>query len=217
VRAWFDTVLHPALQGLENERRLLEQQNWTFRFRSGTLEQLGLVAELIPPGAVDNLWQFASFFPEVEKAIERHDDCFERLALDCRVLQKAILNDTHFRQVFAAVAAEVPQQLGQELQSYFGAFSSEEDFMAIIAEDLVNNIQELPGLYTTAELWNHYRARFEEAVATPELTDLREETVRSGQDFLEAVTKLKLLLEKVSAELSLQFDVPIVAAVSSDR
>jgi hypothetical protein len=45
VRAWFDTVFHYALRGLENERSLLVDRNWTFRFRSRALEYLGPLIE----------------------------------------------------------------------------------------------------------------------------------------------------------------------------
>ena len=83
--------------------------------------------------------------------------------------------------------------------------------MAIIAEYLVNNIEDLPGLYTTAELWNRYRARLLHAIATPELAGIRAETTQSGQNFLNAVEELGSLLKKVRDDLSLEFDVPIVS------
>jgi hypothetical protein len=217
VRAWFDTVFHYALGGLENERGFLTRRNWTFRGRSGTFEYLGSVRELVPPAAKVNLSQFVSFFPEVGETIDRHDDCLERLARVCGVLYEAILNNSHFREVFAAVEGEVRQKLGREFQSYFGAYSSERDFMGIIAEYLINNIENLPDHYSTAELWNHYRVRFVQAISAPELEPLRDDTTLAGRNLIEVVDELTSLLEKTRSELSLQFDVPIVVEVNSDR
>ena len=65
VRAWFDTVFQYALRGLDNERGFLVRRNWTFRFRSRTLEYLCPFAEHLPGAARENLEQFVSFFPEV--------------------------------------------------------------------------------------------------------------------------------------------------------
>lgn len=217
VRAWFDTVLQPALQGLENERRFLKKHNWTLRFRVGHLEYLAVLEEHLPAAAVANLHQFASFFPGIETAIERHDEYVGVLALDCRVLHKAILNSPHFRGIFAAVSAETRNQLGRDFQTYFGGSSSEEDFMGTLAEYLVNNIGDLPSAYVTADLWNHYRARFEAAIATPELEEPRKQTLQDGQNLLREVEKLGSLMKKVRDELSLRFDVPIVETASSAR
>lgn len=51
--------------------------------------------------------------------------------------------------------------------------------MAILAEYPVNNVGSLPSHYTTAQLWNRYRDRFLEVLATPELASLRDATARS--------------------------------------
>ena len=89
--------------------------------------------------------------------------------------------------------------------------------MGIIAEDLINNTENLPRHYANAELWNHYRTRFVNAISTLELKALQKATIRSGQRLLEAVDELTSLLEATRSALSLQFDVPIVVGVGSDR
>ena len=38
VRAWFDTVVNPLLNGLEKEQQLLAQHNWTWEFSPPSLE-----------------------------------------------------------------------------------------------------------------------------------------------------------------------------------
>jgi hypothetical protein len=217
VRAWFDTVFQHALRGLENERGFLTRRNWTFRFRSSTFEHLGVVLDLVPSAAKVNLLQFESFFPGVAEAMDRHDGHVGRLLRDCRALYKAIIDNKNFRDILASVEVEAPQRLGREFQSYFGAYSSESDFMSIIAEYLINNIEDLPTVYATAELWNHYRPRFAAAITTPALKPLQEETIVSGQLLLESVENLISQLETTRSELSLRFDVPIVEGVSSVR
>lgn len=217
VRAWFDTVFYYSLAGLERERGFLVRRNWTFRFRDATLEYLGPLAAHLPTAARENLEQFVSFFPEASARITDHDGAERQLEQNCRTYFEAILNHPHFRAVFESVGTEAPQALGREFSSHFGAYSSDTDFMGILAEYLVNNVETLPSHYSTAELWNHYRDRFLPVVLTPELAPFRETTTQAGQALLKAVEDLTSSLKSIRSELSLEFDVPYVAELNSVR
>src|SRR5229473_2372086 len=104
VRAWFDTVFHYALRGLENERSFLVRRNWTFRFRNRTLEYLGPLAEHLPAAARENLEQFVFFFPDVGARISAHDSRERQLEESCRAYFEALLKSSHFREVYQSVA-----------------------------------------------------------------------------------------------------------------
>ena len=217
VRAWFDTVFHYALRGLENERDFLVRRNWTYRFRKRSLEYLGPVAEHLPAEARENLEQLISFFPEVSAAIEEHDKRERQLQDNCRAYMDAILKDSSFQKAFESVASEAPHTLGRQFGEHFGAYSAEEDFMGLLAEYLVNNVENLPSQYATAELWNRYRESFLTSVSTSELNSFREAVERSGVALFDAVNELTSLLRTTRSDLSLEFDVPYVAELSSVR
>lgn len=217
VRAWFDTVFQYALRGLENERNFLTRRNWTFRANDRSLEYLCPLSEHVPAGARDNLEQFVTFFPEASAKIASHDACQQGLEESCRVYLLAILQDAGFREAFERIAAEAPHELGREFGSYFGVFSSEEESMGIVAEYLINNAEALPSYYRTSELWNHYRDRFLPVVSSPGLAPYREATEESGRAMLETVNKATSFLKATRSDLSLRFDLPFVAELSSVR
>src|SRR5713101_8242128 len=68
VRAWFDTVIQPALRGLETEQSFLERKNWTFRFHPLSLEFIGPLREHLPGGLrrISN-----SFSPSFQLSVPR--------------------------------------------------------------------------------------------------------------------------------------------------
>jgi len=216
VRAWFDTVFLYALRGLDSERDFLTKRNWTFRFHTRTLEYLGPLAEHLPVAARENLEQFVSFFPQIGTKISGHDICEHQLEVNCRAYLAALLEFEDFQKTFQSVASEAPHALGRDFSSHFGA-SPEADFMAILAEYLINNIEGLPSAYSTAELWNRYRLRFLPVVSGPGLAPFREATERSGRAMLDVVEELTSLFKDARSELSLRFDVPYVSEINSVR
>jgi hypothetical protein len=217
VRAWFDTVFHYVLSGLEMEKRFLVSRNWTFRHYSRTLEYIAPVWKHVPAEALENLEQFISFFPEADTFIKRHDESVQRLQNRCLAYADAIIENAHFLAVFRRVEEESPQVLNRQFKEHFGAYSSKEDFMRILAEYLVNNIDSLADIYSTAALWNRYREDLVSAVATTELMPLREAIEEAGRDLVEAADELVASMKKIRNELSLAFDVPFVAELSSVR
>jgi hypothetical protein len=217
VRAWFDTVFHYVLAGLETEKDFLERCNWTFRHDTGKLEYIASVARYVPSAAFENLEQFVAFFPEVWALIERHDDCVQRLESRCAAYADAIIESAEFLTIFRRVEAVSPQALDHEFNRNFGAYSAEEDFKRILAEHLVNNIESLFSYYSTAALWNRYGKDFVSAVNTPQLAPLRQAIDQAASDSIAASDELITSMKKIRSELSLEFDVPFVVELNSAR
>jgi hypothetical protein len=204
VRAWFDTVFHYVLGGVELEKSFLLRRNWTFRQFSRSLEYIAPIARYLPAGAFENLEQFVSFFPEVEALISRHDESVQRLQEGCIAYCDAIVEDARFLKAFRRVETEAPQ-------------APDRDLKPILAEYLVNNVGTLDSFFSTADLWNRNREDFVSEVATPELMALREATHQAGIDLINASDELIASIKKIRSELSLAFDVPFVAELSSVR
>ena len=217
VRAWFDTFFQYALERLASERTLLVDRKWTFRFYNRSLEYIATLGEHMPLSARENLEQFLSFYPAVEGLLAAHDRGVGRLLEACTTFHDAIIRDPRFQEVFESVAAEAPAALGADFSSHFGALSGMADFAGIIAEYLVNNFGDLPSYYATSRLWNRYRDRFAEAIASAEMEPFRLNTQAAGRELVETIDRLVDNLKLIRSELSLKFDVPLAPEITSAR
>lgn len=214
VRAWFDTVFHPALTCLENEINFLERRNWTFRQHTERLEYIALVSDYVGRGR-ENFEQLISFFPEIQILVKSHDERVRYLREACAAYFDAILLSDGFLKVYEVVKQEAPHVLSRKFEDFFGAYSEEEQFRRILAEYLVNSVGSQASYYATAELWNHFREAFASVTEANALRTLRGSTELAGQELRETTEELTLLLKNVRSELSLQFDVPVVAELST--
>ena len=97
--------------------------------------------------AWDNLDQFLLFHPEVVRYIEAHDTGVQKLLECCRAYQDALVQSPALRNLYERMARECPETLGGQIPDYFGAYSEKEDFLAVLAENIVNNFEKLPSYY----------------------------------------------------------------------
>ena len=58
VRALFDSVINPLLHALPQEYQLLEERNWTWRFRADSLELIRMIPQYLNEQTKDNLELF---------------------------------------------------------------------------------------------------------------------------------------------------------------
>src|SRR5439155_22430286 len=119
------------------------------------------------------------------------------------------------RNLYKSIAAEATSTLGTDVSNFFGAYSKEEDFIAILAEDLVNNTKEQPSHYATSRLWNHYRDQLTAVLDEPGLAAHQKHVGDAASAFLKAVEALDGYFRTVRSELSLTFDLPFVETVGA--
>lgn len=134
-----------------------------------------------------------------------------------RRICRCYYRNADFLAAFRLAERESPRVLKHDFSANFGSYSSEEDFKKILSEHLVNNIDSLFSYYSTAALWKHYGQNFARAVGNRKLGPLREAVEHAGRDLIEAGDEVTASLKKIRNELSLAFDVPFVAELTSVR
>ena len=212
VRAWFDSVINPLLDGLEKEAELLRRGNWTWRFRPAALELIRPVRVFVGAGARQNLDHFVALNPDSKEMLRSHDDGIPRLLEKCKELHRAIVVNEVFRELFYKNTSEAAlSKLGVgDVKDLFGAYSTE-DHLEVLAEHVVNKRGELPSLYTTAPLWNNHREEFLAILERPGVGQYTKATIAAGRTLLRHVERLIRLLTDRRMKLSLAFDEPPVA------
>src|SRR5690349_3994256 len=105
VRALFDTVINPLLRALPEEYELLEQRNWTWRFRPGSLELIRVIPECVDDITRDNLELFVALYPAAHKYFTSHDNGVERLVTACRKCHGAVKGSGTLREIYERVTS----------------------------------------------------------------------------------------------------------------
>ena len=210
VRAWFDTVVNPLIESLEQEQQLLVQKNWTWRFRPGALEAIRETPAYVAVAARGNLEQFDALHPGVARMQAAHDRGVVNLSEKCRQLHEAVRRSPALQRTFSAITSHDPlKRIDKSLRDLFGAYLKSE-YLDVLAEHVVNSSGSLPQYVATAPLWNAYRADFLAVLRRPGISKLAAGTTSAGASLLSQSRKMVRVLKETRLKLSLTFDVPYV-------
>jgi hypothetical protein len=203
VRAWFDTVFSPLLYGLQMEADALGVGNLSWRYAQRRFATLIPVKAHLLSGAVANFEQMTLLLPNIGREAAGHDQTLDALLTLVREYHDALVESPEFRKVLDAC---VPS----DAVSVFGP-ANKNDYPAILAEYVVNNVRKLPAYYLTADFWNRHAGEF---LALRELAAFRA-VDDASRHMMENVASLIATLETVRNELSLEYGVPIFESVAS--
>jgi hypothetical protein len=207
VRAWFDTVINPLLNGLEKEQQLLAQQNWTWEFSPPSLEAIHRVQAYVDR---NNLEHFTQHYPEVARAIEEHDQQQLLLLQHCQQLQSLIAGSPELLALYQQVTTpEALADVSTTIERLFSG-SPQEQRLNLLAQYIVNHAGELPYFYIIAPLWNKHRQAFLTLLEHPSIRPVSEVTNQAGAALWRSVDTLLRLLKEVRQKLAEEHDVPYV-------
>jgi hypothetical protein len=208
IRAWFDTVLNPLIYRLKIEASVLNSGNLTWRFRSKGPVSLVPVRSYLMDAVQDNLDQFLSLHPECVGPIQEHDKGLQLLVESCRELESRLIHSEEMQKLFQRLTT--PEALGgRDAAEIFGAIRPD-DWLKVVAEYMINSVQQLPDYYTTADFWNVYGGEFLKVRDCPQVRPVWEATVSATKRFSQEVDRLIDLLKEIRNDLSLSAGVPIV-------
>ncbi len=213
IRAWFDTVLNPLLRALRVERELLVKRDWTWRFRPGGLESIRPVRAYIDPEARDNLEQVRELNPFTARVMDLHDRGVAELSARCERLYEAIRKSKDLLEMYREVtSAESLAELDTSMPDLFGAYP-QRDHLAILAEHVVNRSGTLPPYYSIAPLWNRHKNRLLGLLRASSAIRFHDAAANAaGKKLLRDSERLEDWLSKTRMRMSLDHDVPYVAA-----
>lgn len=217
VRAWFDTVINPMLEGLEIERELLRKKNWTWQFQPGGLESIRRITVYVAPEARPNLDLFFQLNPAVALICKAHDKAVDELSRACSELQTALQSDSRLKILYQQFTSPKSlEKMGRTLVDLFGAYP-QSSHLALLAQYVVNNTAELPDYYYTAPFWNKHRKTFLAILSNPAVRSRSDAVNTAGAGLLRQVDRLILLSKQTRLRLSLEYDVPPGSSVSTHR
>lgn|GEM_PF-6582895 len=225
TRAWVDTIITPLLRKLRNEQESLANQKWKWDRVQNRLNPINdvrtyLLVESRPDlmsygyipdvgGDVDDrLEQFERYYPDIHHAIEEHDDRVKRLQEDCSGLNQTLKNSLHLRKVYERTTTpECLAKIETTLSETFGT-DSIESHLGILAEHMVNQIDELPSNYGTSKFWNRYKKEYLSVLTESSINQHHHKLMSSVETLSKRTEQLVGLLKGVREDLSIKHDLP---------
>jgi hypothetical protein len=215
VRALFDTVINPLLRALPEEYELLEQRNWTWRFRPRSLELIRAIPAYVDDLTRDNLELFVELYPSGQKYFTAHDKGVAHLVAACRECHRAVKGSGTLREIYERVTS--PDSLVElgiaVISGIFGAYP-QENHLDVLAEQVVNNTGSLPAYYPISRLWNKYRDAFLNILAEPDVRPTYDVVLQAGQKMQDTNLLLLTYLKQQRLQLSLKYGEPYAAATA---
>jgi hypothetical protein len=212
VRALFDSVINPLLHALPEEYELLEQRNWTWRFRPGSLELIRVIPAYVDDLTRANLELFVELYPSAQKYLTAHDKGVERLVAACRDCHAEIKASKTLHEIYGRVTSSSSLvEFGiAEISGIFGAYP-QENHLDLLAEQVVNNTGSLPAYYPISRLWNKYRDDFMNVREDPAVHGTYAVVLRAGKEMQKTNLTLLTYLKDQRLHLSLKYGEPYAA------
>lgn len=192
VQGWIYAVLNSLVDGIIREGKFLETGNLTWRFFTQDFEFLLPAAGYVGPGAEHTFEDFFRANPKERPSIERHDRFLENLRKRARGAYETLVSNESF--VTLAEKRLADYELANRSHGFPGGATLREDFPRLVAERVVNNIQEIPHYFTDAVFWGRYGedfARFRVGIGFRELDSAREVLRRYDSSVIKRLKDLK--------------------------
>lgn len=155
-KAWIYSILNPLVEDLRAENTLLTKQNLTWRYQSAEMEFIVPTRDLIQPSVRPNYDDLLRGCPDLKPAMDERDE-------GVKALQQAALTCWKHLTAYRSFGPNVEAQLKQwkrEGNPYPGGGVPEDEFWRLIAEHVMNKIEELPYHYSSRDFWSRFRQTF---------------------------------------------------------
>lgn len=223
--AWRDYVINPLLSTLVNEWAYLERRKWTWGELGGHVHGLNIyhISERASYSA--NQEQFLESHPEIQEAMDAHDEAAAGVLALCEQLYQSIkessqLLDTYQEAISSQSLQELKARYPNELRSretdeailhqLFSTPADREAHLAMFAADIMNEAGDTGSSgRTTAPLWNTYREKFLDVLNHPPVSGCWSRVGAAREELLRRVEALITLLKVTRSELTKRHGVPV--------
>lgn len=226
VRAWFDTVINPLIDILENERKTISKKSWVWNRYIRTIEGLQLLSSISV-----NLEQFLLSYSQARHLLKIHDTAVLRLIDRVSEYHEAIRSSAELKGVYDEMTQ--PEMIRKMVEAnphtFHGAQTDEqtlqsilgpdEEHLATLSEAIVNERGEAPrgGGWGPAPFWNLHREALICLARKGGLLDYRDKAALAWTELVSAIESATQHLQGIRQELAYKHGEPYVLETGSFR
>jgi hypothetical protein len=225
VCAWRDYVLNPLLSTLVSERAYLGERKWTWEASRGRAHGLSIYYISERGSYTANQEQFLESHPEIQEAMDTHDEAAAEVLTRCEQLFQTIkessrLLDTYVEAVSSASLQELKAKYPNDmrhgetdeaiLRTLFGNPDDQEGHLAMFAADIMNKVGDISSTgRMSSPLWDTYREKFLEVLNYPPVSDHWARADSAREELLRRIESLIALLKTRRSDLTKRQGVPV--------
>jgi hypothetical protein len=204
VAAWIYAVINPIVDALDRELRILDAENLTWRSNLGRCELIRSTQEYVDVGQWPNFHDFEAEHSLFLKTFGQHDSDLKLVNERAQQVYDWLVSWDEFSGAVGKLLDKY-EAAGPSIGPQAPSFNnSRPELPKMAAENVINNIQNLPAHYLFAPFWN---------LAAKDLLPFRNlprfEVLHDARAGLREISSgLKLGLEDLRLSLSRKFDVP---------
>lgn len=209
VRTWFDTILNPMIQGLENEKYFLDKNNLTWRSFNNSFEVLRPISTFFHYKYYANFEQIVEYNSNIIDIINNHDLQLTKLLESCYNLNNVLRNSDVLKTIYYNELNNLKQS-NTNLSDYEIDGLENEKNLQYITEYIINNREELESSYTLSPIWNAQINNFKNLLSENELLTAVGDKNNLLDNFKIIVNQTIIHLKKLRNELSMKTGEPLV-------
>lgn len=219
VRAWFDTVINPLIDILENERKTIDEKTWAWKRHYRTIEGLQLLSSISV-----NLEQFLFSYSHAHDLLKSHDAAVLCLIDSVSEYHEAIRSSAELKAVYDE--ATQPEMIRKMVEAYPHAFPGDqpveqklqsalgpdEERLATLSEAIVNERGEviLGSGWGPAPFWNLHREALIGVARGGRFSDYRRAAAQAWTELVSVIESAIDCLKGIRHQLAIRHGEPYV-------
>jgi hypothetical protein len=207
VAAWIHTVINPLIEALQIERGFLEKHNWTWRYYNNTLEFIKPLRNYLNPPSWPNLDDLLRANPSLNEPLQSHDKLLSQLKDNCQKAFQFLQESIDFQEKVDNLLKQYREEYKEK--GYPGGAGPEGDFSKLVAERIINKIEEMPPYYTDSFFLSLYGKALLSEFRVGKIFEVLD---ASGAQLNLHDQSLIRILEDLRFELCEKYDVPAAPA-----
>jgi hypothetical protein len=203
VKSWIYAVMNPLIDAIRVERGFLKERNWTWEYRSKSLVSIHSLERYVESAHLPIFQDFFKEHPTMERKRKKHDTLRAELSEHCGVALTTLTDSPVFREkVSSALAKYLAGVPGA--QQHPGGAISEADFPGLIAQYVLNHVQQLPTHYTSSRFW----AQFGSELSALRVGDIFDRVDESGKKLEAEDARLVAAFDTRRSRYCKEYDIP---------
>jgi hypothetical protein len=219
VRAWFDTVINPLIDILENERKTIGEKTWAWNRHYRKIEGLRLLSSISV-----NLEQFLMSYSQVRDLLNSHDAAVLCLIDRESEYHEAIRSSAELKAVYDEVTQ--PEMIRKMVEAYPHTFPGahtdeqnlrsvlgpDEERLATLSEAIVNERGESTrgSGWGPAPFWNQHRETLIGVARGERFLDYRRKVELAWAELVSVIESATQCLKDIRHQLAIKYGEPYV-------